>query len=470
MEILNNKRLEFINYMKSLTKVDKFIIIMAFVNPFLFILSPFLTLVFMILEIGSVFTLKEKFESKFWKAYLLAATFWGVSICSVKIYDLLVIIFIPITFFAIKKKVSKFRKIHLIGILCFAIYLIFSLFLHKIDSITVAGLIRYLMCFLTLYLFFKTVKSTTEFAKLFPFLRIITIATLITGLLMAVLNRHGIVFQHKNIIYNIFTFNNTDSFREEGFFGDPNKFYSYFTILLAFYEFYTFAYKKEKFKFLDTINSFLIVGILVSFSRTGITAVIAYLIAKLIAIYVLKGKQKANMIFWWVIVALGGVAFILFNKEIMNLLNIWIYNFTKLIGRSHSLIYSSTVTDSSRAISSKLALGTLKGHFIFGRGFDYWERIYYMPSCDSFINVLQDAGIIGLAFFVGLLAYSLRKIPIYIIGLLVIFPLFTMNLQNYTILYLLIGLGIIYLEEYRKLKSINKGESSSEKFCDGEIK
>lgn len=453
MQILNDKLKEIKLYIENLNKIEKLILILSVVNPFIFLISPLITIFMIIIEISSVFCIKENFRSKFWKAYLLACTFLGVSIFKVKVFDLLMLIFIPLIFIFYKNKVKGIRKKHLWAMGVFGLFLIFTFFRHPINGRTIAGLIRYLMCIAIFYPLYKTIKSKDDFIKLFPFIRIITIATLITGFIIAIMNKYGLNFQHSAMLYSINCYNASDSFRESGFFGDPNKFYSYFTLLLAFYEFYSFKYRKENIKIIDSINFFLILGIVLSFSRTGITAVLIYIIAKYIAIILLKADEKKNQKFWIFTILVLAIVFICFNKEILNIMNGWIYSFTKLIGRSKSLVYSSSVTGSSRVVSSKLALETIKGHLLLGRGFDYWETVYYMPACDSFINILQDSGVIALGFFATMLSYSFRKVQLYITLLLVIFPLCTMNLQHYTILYLFAGLLVIDLEETTLKKS-----------------
>ncbi|MGL5616048.1 MAG: O-antigen ligase family protein [Sarcina sp.] len=438
------------NGLLNLTLVDKIILLMAILNPILYYISPILLIISIVIELVLVFSEKDYFYKKFWKGLLLAVTFYGVSIFHVKVYYWVFILSLPYIIFFVRNKLSRRKIIFLAATGIFAIYLTVLLFLHGIKGYTVSEYIRYIMCFIILYITVKTFKNRDEIKEIFHSIKVVALVNVISGIIVAIftLSKHlGFSCSAHGKLYSIDIFNAVAHFRATGFFSDPNLYCSFFMFLLAIYEFIKFYSDRERTKFLDVTNIILIVGVLISFSRTGMMTVAAYLIAKFIAIKVLKASKRANNTLWATIIIVFIILAGLFSQEILAMMNWLLYHITILIGRKSALVYSSNFTDSSRVKSWEVALNSLRGHWILGRGYNYWQTIYYMPPHNSFIMTLQETGIIGLVAFLGLVGYSIRKIPIYIILFLIFIPMSTLDLQNFLMLFMLMGIALTFLDE-----------------------
>lgn len=437
----------------NLKKSDKFILAMAFLNPILYYISPILFIISIVLEIIFIFKEKDEFYKKFWKAFLLSISFFGVSIFHVKVYYWVFIMSLPYVVLKINYKFTKREVILLATIVTFAIYLTLMLLVGKIDGSTISEYSRYIMCFIILYMTIKTLKNIDYVKEIMFSFKLIAIVTIISGFTIEILRNLSFINFTCHIhttLYNV-DISSASNFRTAAFFSDPNLYFAFFISLLAIYEFIMFYCDKENNKIFDSTNIFLIIASLTSLSRTAIMAIVVYIIAKFITMKVLNGKRRANTIFWSSLVMFIILIGVIFNSQILELFNWVLHNLTILIGRTNALDYSSNFTSSSRVISWGVALDSIKGHWLLGRGFNYWNIIYYMPPHNSFIMMAQDAGLLGLIFLIGIIIYGFKNIPLHIIIFLLLMPMLTLDLQNFLMLFVIIGIGVI-LSDSKEVK------------------
>lgn len=439
------------HYLREKKKLDILILILAILNPFIYLINPILLVVVSVIEVGLVFLVKEELYIKFWKAFLLSITFYGVTIFHIKLYYWVFGLTLP---FIVYKYINRLRGRRLAIFIIYGIYIVYLgvvLLINPLKGYSIAEYIRYLMSFAVLFITLVSFRGLNDVKKIFSSFRLVSIVNIISGLLLTIFAMNefgGIISPMKKFIFSIDIYLSLDNFRLASFFSDPNLYYAFFIILLAIYEFINFIDNKDiQKKFLDKTNIFLIISVILSFSRIAIIAIVIYLVAKFFAIYILKSNLKKNNIVALVIIAISIISFVFFSKPILNWINWIVYNFTIMIGRKHALSYSSNFTNSSRVISWKIAINSLKGHWILGRGLNFWKAIYYMPPHNSFIMLLQSAGVIGCTIFTGLLIYSIRKIPIFISLILVIFPMCTLDLQDFVLLVLFMGIGVIFIDD-----------------------
>ena len=140
------------------------------------------------------------------------------------------------------------------------------------------------------------------------------------------------------------------------------------------------------------------------------------------------------------------LCFILFKDYIIDIIDYIIYSFTKLIGRESSLVYSGAIETDSRIISSKVALGSVSDSILTGGGLYMWNKVYYMPPHNTMVSVIQDTGIIGLFIFIIFMIYGLIRLPLYISITLILYPFITLDLQNYRLLYIIIGMMVLSMK------------------------
>lgn len=450
------------NSFLGLKKSDKFLILMAILNPILYYINPILLIISIVVEMGVIFTEKELFHKKFWKGFLLAITYYGIGILKIKIYYWVFILSLPYIVFFVKNDLNKKKKMFLAVAAIFTFYLTIDLFIHKIKGYTISEYLRYVMCFIILYITMKTIKDFKELDEITDSFKVVAIVNIISGVIVAIFSLiKSLNFKcaTNNHLYFVDIFRSTSHFRATAFFSDPNLYFAFFIFLLAIYEIVMFFKDEKNVKFFDLTNVLLMIAILISYSRTGIIAIAIYLITKFIAIKILKANETLNTIVWSTVIVFGVLIFGVFFKEVLDLLNWILYHLTLLIGRKSALIYSSSFTDSSRVKSWEVAIHSLKDHWMLGRGLNFWKEIYYMPPHNSFIMILQESGIIGLALFLGLIIYSFKRVPLYITICLIIIPMVTLDLQNFIMLFVFMAIGIIILKDKKNLK-LNNAEGN----------
>ncbi|MEW8992890.1 O-antigen ligase family protein [Clostridium sp.] len=177
-----------------------------------------------------------------------------------------------------------------------------------------------------------------------------------------------------------------------------------------------------------------------SFSRMGLFTVTLYFIFKFVNIKMLKMNTKLIYMFNFIMILISLVVIIFFKSQVLEFTNEIIYKTTKLLGRESTLRYSFDLVNDSRVISSRIALESVKNNIFIGNGLSYWKSLYYMPPHNTFVSIIQDTGIIGFVLFSLMNIYPLKKIPLHILMTLLLLPMVTLDLQNYRLLFMLIGL------------------------------
>lgn len=436
-------------YFKEMNWTYKLIILMAIINPFAYLINPNLFGVFAILELIAIFFSKEEFYKKFWSSFILAITFYGVSLFHVKLYYWMFILCFPIIFYLYKERLSKRRLIYLGAYFIFLIYLGIIVLINPIKGYIVGEYIRYLMCFVVLAITFMTFRDLNDVKKIFPSVRVIAIATIISAIFIAIFTLTNFMHfngQYSNYVFGMNIFMSRDVFRGVAFFSDPNMMYAVFMFLLAVYEFIKFIDYKERIRMFDITNIILFILIILSGSRTAAMVVVAYIIVKFIALFIFKRNLVASNIAIGIAIGIFLIAYFLFKEEILYILNGILYKTTILMGRTQSLAISGTFTESNRMKSWIVAMNSVQGHWLLGRGLNYWKEIYFMPPHNSIIMMLQSAGLIGLAMLTGLIVYAVRKIPVFITIILIIIPMCTLDLQQFVLFAIFIGIGVIAID------------------------
>lgn len=430
------------------------LIFLGILNPILYFINPIFLLVGIVFDIIVISKKYNDLTVKIWNIYFLLSLYFGVDILGFKLYDLFIIIITPLVIVKFNSKLSKAKYNHLTIIFIFILYLsLLMIFKLNING-GYAEYFRYIISFLTIFVLYFTVKELYLLNKIVEFLPIIALKNIVVGITISLLiNTFNMSNSYSSKLYNVYIAISDNEFRMTGFFSDPNKYFTYFIFLMAIYEIYNSIYSKKR-CVLDKYNIIFILGALLSFSRTSIITIVIYFTLKTIYIRFFYYNDKAVfdiVIFLWIILLF--VIIMLFNKYIVQFIDIVIQKLTIMMGREESLIYSGTVASDSRIISSQVALNSIKNSLLTGKGLYYWKNIYYMPPHNTIVTIIQDTGIIGLIMYCLFISYGIKNIPVFITLSLVILPMLFFDLQNYRILYITIGVAMLRLNNNIKLNN-----------------
>ena len=220
-------------------KENILLILLGVLNPILYFINPYLLLIGIMIELFIVYTYSKNLSDKVWKIYLLASMYFGVSIFNIKLYDLVIFIFVPILFIKNTIRLTKYKYNHILIMSIYLLYLtIILVFKNNINS-GVSEYFRYLIGFITIIILYYTTHSIFDMKSVVKFIPILALKNIIMGLLVWFFINY--FNMNKNFISSIFnvSISNTESeFRIAGFFSDPNKYFTYFLSLLVIYEFY----------------------------------------------------------------------------------------------------------------------------------------------------------------------------------------------------------------------------------------
>lgn len=438
-----------------MSKENKILLALGVLNPILYYISPYLFLIAILGEHIIVIKNSETLVDKLWKSFILASMYFGVQIAGFKLYDIIIIGFLPVIIMNIENRKNLFankeKMNHLKLSLIYICYLAIILILNKFRYNQILEFIRYSMAILTMISFYLTVNKIEDLKNVIEVLPIYALKNLFSGIVVMILMMY---FKFNDtfsaLLVKVNIYNSLPEIRLTGFFSDPNKYFLYFIFILIVYEFYMYTYKYKDIKVIDKINIVFIIGAISSLSRTGIIAIIVYLFIKFINLKFFYDKQKIFLKVSLVIILVLGSICLIFPNAIIGLADKFIYMITVLIGREESLIYSSSISESSRIMSWGVALESVSKNPIFGNGLYSWPEYYYMPPHNTFICIIQDTGIIGVLLFLVLSIYGIRNLPIHVALILLLIPMMTFDLQNYRLLYLVIAILVTSLSEGKR--------------------
>lgn len=435
---------------------NKIILLLGIINPLLYYLNPYLFLLAIIFEFVIVIKNSSTLMEKLWKSFLLASMYFGVQIVGLKLYDIIILGFLPVIIIKNWKSVciDNIKKSHIFLGCIYLIYLLLILIVNKLGINQILEFIRYAMALLVIAEFYITVKDLKEFDNIIDVLPVYALKNLFSGIVVILMMIYGNFHDKFNLgIIKINIYNSLPEIRLTGFFSDPNKYFLYFVFLFIIYEFYTYIYRYKTIKVIDKNNLIFILGAISSLSRTGIVAIILYILVKFINIKLFYNKQKLFFKIFLGLIFTMLIIFTIFPNLLVAVADKFIYTVTVLIGREESLVYSSSLSESSRLMSWKVALGSTSDSLFFGKGLFSWKDFYYMPPHNTFVAIVQDTGIVGLGIFILFIGFGILNLPIHITLILLLTPMMTFDLQNYRLLYLLVA---ILVTAYSNGKKFNK--------------
>lgn len=411
-------------------------LLVALILPFAFVVNIVLflalTTVFIILLMKSVGTTTEKFLI----AFCASVLFSGISVLGVRPYDIIIIFSLCCVIIKTRMNVKICKSIFPFLVIVVCICCI------NYSSDALLESIRYVISLLLLVVVLNIGRCS--FDNLGNQFAIIGIANIIMALLTLLLFVKGTLTNYSLSIIETNLFLSNRETRLFGFFSDPNKFMTFSFAMLFIIEYFMKKSKRKTFLIL-----IYVVASVLSLSRTAILVIAIYLGCKILR----KIEKDSKGVFY--ITLILGVFILLFlfvSDESENLINLVYSSMAKILNREWTASLGDTVTEDSRFLIWKQALKYIVEKPIVGNGWMSNTFLLPYPTHNTVLALLLDGGIITLVVFITLF-WPVIKIKQWELTIPFVFvPLLLLDLQNYRMLFLIIGLILVSKNELEEVR------------------
>lgn len=389
-------------------------------------ISPQLFLIIIFIQIFTSFLLREvSLDDKILLNFFISFSFFGVSIGPFKIYDLVILVYIFYVFFIKRYKINKYSYKGFI----FVAYMLVSIFvLQQYEINQFLEITRYLLSAFALVLF----ASLTKISELqFSIMLVATVQAFQAFLVYIGITFFGFI-SIETSIYSIDIFTDSNETRLSGFFSDPNKFMA--TILIYIVFLFLSKHNQKKYRIYLII---LFAISLLSLSRTPIISIIIFLFLELFGKLF---KDRKIVIFLELFFIIIIMSFIIIDFDsLLSSINQIFTDMSTLLGRERTAAINSSISQDNRYLVWKQAFSFIKDSPFFGYGPLSYEKILPYPTHNTFLNILLDYGLVGSAIYIYVLTPLLKLKLEYLIPFIII-PMFLLDLGNFRILFVLLGL------------------------------
>lgn len=404
-----------------------FALLMAPVLPFAFavniVLFLALAMAFILFLMNSTCTITEKFLI----AFCASVLFSGISVLSLRPYDIIIIFAL---FYVMKKKQMSVK-------ICKNIFP-FLIIVVCVGCINYTGdalleSVRYVISLLLLVVVLNI--DECSFDTLGNQFAVIGIANIIMAFLTFILFTNGTLTNYSLGVIESNLFLSDRETRMFGFFSDPNKFMTFSFAMLFIIEY--FMKKSRRRTFLIFIY---IIASILSLSRTAILVIAIYLGCKL-----LRKIEKDSKGGFYVTMILGiFVLLLLFVFDgFEDLMNLAYSAMAKILNREWTASLGDTVTEDSRFLIWKQALEYIVQKPIVGNGWMSNTFLLPYPTHNTVLALLLDGGMIALVAFI-VLFWPVIKIKQWELTIPFVFvPSLLLDLQNYRMWFLILGLVLV---------------------------
>lgn len=424
--------------------VNYLILFSIILNPLIYKISPIVFVVNITFQLLLIVIQKESVHTKIFQAYILSFSYFGLDILGLKIYDIIMLISFLVIYF--KKNKLNFRFKDSLIIITFFTYTISSWAISGYYNEGLVEISRYLLAFLALMLFFNIKPDAKKILKFIP---IIALANIIQALILYQIHLMTEVTQYTSQLINVTLSANDTEIRLNAFFTDPNKFLCYFFFLFILYE-YFYNSKGTVLSSQHRIRTHIVifVGIIISFSRTGLIALGLYFM--LLIIQKLLKNSKIIYLFLTFISTISIMLFVFGSDLIYRLLNFITVTSAELLGRERTVEINAVFTEDSRYLIWNKALEYIIVNPVFGYGPLSFEQLLPYPPHNTFLTILLDFGIIGIIIFILLFIPLFKTIKLELLIPFIIFPMLMLDLSNFRLLFILLALAITIQHERKK--------------------
>lgn len=406
--------------------------------PIAYAANPYVFLSLLATDILLFLKIKTDHGAKVFFIYLIGFTFFGVSIFGIKIYDIILLSVFILSFKNIAK--WRFNKTSLYLSFVFLLIVIISALLNKqMSAESLLEISRYILSFLTLIYFLNLRISSTVAAG---FIKLISVLVVLQSLVMYLAIEKLNLGNYHSPFFQIDLFLEGNETRLSGFFSDPNKFLCFFLFLIIFFFIFSKGLKKGDYPFLIIMS----IGSLLSFSRTAIVALLSFYL--LFLIYRIFSTQKVLRNFFLIFSAVS-IIFLLFldtkglNESLNNIFK-WL---AQMLGREHTAEINSDLANDSRLQIWKLAGTIISKNPFLGHGPLSYSYLLPYPTHNTLVNLLLDFGTFGALVYFFLFKEIFRFLPLFISFSLFLVPLLFLDLGNFRLSFVLLGIiSSIYKE------------------------
>ena len=419
---------ENITYKKKKVSIyDMLQIILYLILPFLFIINEYLFIFAIVLKsIFQIIHYKDR-GSLFILLMLDSFLYSSVTIMSLKLYDWIIVAYFIYILLKRKGKLIFNKRVFF-----FLMVDVLVLIFHTIGSSQLLEFIRYII---SLILILDIINSEQNFEIIDNDIARISYANIYNAVLVYLLIRMNYFKNISDVLLSTSVYIYKDEIRLNGFFTDPNKYMIFSLCLIFIAEMYV-----QRKNIANKIIIMAMIGAVISMSRTSLICIAVYIFMKLLV----KIKQKSYVLYYVSITVLSILLIMsVVNPDILNgiIENIFTLS-AKLLGREHTLKVNASFEDDNRMRIWMMAFNYIKQKPIIGYGWIANEQLLPYPTHNTLISLLLDGGLIVL------MSYIYTFLPLFknkrqdIVIPYIIVPLLLLDLGNYRLWYLLLGLVI----------------------------
>lgn len=411
-------------------------ILLYIIAPIAFYIYSYLLLAVVATQI--IFIAKQKINkgSCFLILMLIATMYSGITFIGLRLYDWITIIAFLMMLFTKKGKVKISNR--LVPLIC---VILINMFTHGMDGSQVLESVRYII---SIALVLVILNERIVFKEIAPHILLLCFANLYNAIAIYLIQITGHLVNIESSFFstNFYIFEN--EMRLNGFFSDPNKYMVFCFALLFIIELFI---ESKKVRRIGIILS--CVASVISMSRTALICIVVYVGAKLS--FEMKKKSQGLFVITVLIITSIGLLMIVFPDTLNNLISLAYTSSAKLLGRDHTLTINSSLQSDNRTIIWNLANEYIAEKPILGHGWLAYEELLPYPTHNTIFSILLDGGIITL------IAYIYTFIPLFISKrwdvsiACVVIPSLLLDLGNYRMWFLLLGLVIKYSNGGRKI-------------------
>lgn len=410
------------------------LLLLAVILPFAFVVNNILFLILIVFFILMFVRTANNVSAKFLVAFFVSVLFSGISILNLRPYDIVTII--ALIYVLVKKRgtLSVPYKI-----LPFAFVVIFVCAVN-FNGDALLETVRYIISFLLLLVVLNIDDCSFDDIKFQ--VAIIGIVNILFAFATFLLFKKGMITNYTSGIFESNLFLSNAEVRMFGFFSDPNKF-----MCFSFAMIFVIEYFMKKSRQRTLLIWIFIAGSILSLSRTALLVVALYIGCKILV----KIKECSKLAFWAVIISGTLIFVLLFLLDGFEpLLNFVYSSMAKILNRDWTASLGSTVTEDSRFLIWKRALEHIGESPLWGHGWMSNTFLLPYPTHNTILALMLDGGILALIPFV-ICFWPLIKVKRWELTLpFVIVPSLLLDLQNYRVWFLI--LGLILVDERRKAK------------------
>lgn len=389
--------------------------------PILFIININLFFIALIIYFSLFLFDKTSIENKMFAILLNSFLYSGFIIKGLHIYDWILLVFFVVFIIRHQRLVipegTSFFTFFICILLCFVL---------SINSNSIVELSRYMLSFLAFILLFNFDIDNEYLIKVIYRVMIVNIYN---AILVYLLYSKGLFNNYTTPFLASDVFLYVGEIRLNGFFSDPNKYFTFCLFLLMLIQLPIFIEKNNKF-----YNYVAIISCLISMSRTSLICLLLFVIFK-----VLKECRKYLSYRDYIV-----VIFITFVISFIGLIIVFKTNFieqiyvfsAKILGRSQTIKVNTSLTGDNRTIIWKKAIGLIVDKPLLGSGLLAYKGLLSYPTHNTVLSLLLDGGVVLLLSFVNFFKKLYYKDLIYEIFPLIIVPMFFLDLGNYRILFI----------------------------------